>query len=148
MHVDKIVWIDGYDEIEALEKMLPQTKKNRSTRAEVMTAEEAALYKNLWEYEEVLVPVVVRGEFQTSSGNAFGNLAGFRHRLILYRVLELGKPEELKLQDTRTGKTIYFDGTKTAVLTKQGKLVFKRNFGMGYTLNKIRSGEWKRVEDN
>jgi len=75
--------------------VLPQTKKDRGTPTENMTAKERALYRRLWMYRNRLVPVVVRGEFQASSTARFGHLGAFKYRIILYKVLEIGRPDRV-----------------------------------------------------
>jgi len=88
------IWIDDVRSEEAFEKIpaiREGDKYRRRTGKEHLTDAEQKKYDELLGLQTPIpAPVVIRGEFQSSTEKQFGHLGAFKYRIILYKVLKIG----------------------------------------------------------
>jgi hypothetical protein len=112
INVEKIIWVDTAKAADFEQAPIFIHKPKRGSKTEPLTAEEKKVYERLmgsnWPCP---VPVTVKGEFQTSATREFGHLSAFKNRIILYKVLEIGKPEPCPLSPGSGQRGVSAGGT-------------------------------------
>lgn len=83
-----LIWLDDIEFIKATEQRWPEDKQYRATDEPVLDREAKTKYRKLFAIQKP-ANVVLKGEFQTAKKGRFGDLAAFRHRLIVYEVISI-----------------------------------------------------------
>jgi hypothetical protein len=82
------VWIEDVRILDDMERIIPGLRRDRATRTESLSRQEAEAYRRLMTGDwPKLTPVTLRGEFQSSDVPTYGHLNGFKYRLVLYKVV-------------------------------------------------------------
>jgi hypothetical protein len=85
------IWLKDVRIVNETEKMWPNQKKFRATKAPVLTPEGQEKYQRLFS-SNTSAHVILKGEFQTARKRRFGHLSAFRHCLIVYEVIAMEPP--------------------------------------------------------
>jgi hypothetical protein len=86
---DEVVWVVFRSQLENTAKSVPGYATG-STKYERPSAKEDALAQQLSNLPNgVFSEVRLRGEFQSSSGRVFGTSPGYRHQLVVHRVVSV-----------------------------------------------------------
>lgn len=91
--LDQAIWFDDIEFVKANEQMWPELKKDQATTEPALSPTAQRLYRKFLRQHSkrlapVIVPVVLRGEFQTSNQRIFSGPT--LHRLIFYEVISIG----------------------------------------------------------
>jgi hypothetical protein len=87
---DDALWVEDVRMLDDMERIIPGLRRDRRTGTEPLGPAEAEAYRRLMSGDwPKPTPVTLRGEFQSSDTPRFGHLNAFKHRLVLYKVVEL-----------------------------------------------------------
>ena len=91
---NEAIWLDDIEYVKANEQTWPEMKKDRATTEPMLSPAGQKLYRKYrrlcpkYGAPPVIVPVILRGEFQTSDTPKFS--FDHYHRLIVYEVISIG----------------------------------------------------------